>query len=56
VCIDSKSFINWIKETYGSQKINKEMPSSRELLPDKNRIFEVVCEFYDVTPLDLLKK
>jgi chromosomal replication initiation ATPase DnaA len=56
VCIGSESFINWIKESYGSQKINKEMPSSRELLPDKNRIFEVVCEFYDVTPLDLLKK
>jgi chromosomal replication initiation ATPase DnaA len=32
------------------------MPSSRELLPDKYRILEAVCEFYDVTPPDLLKK
>jgi chromosomal replication initiator protein len=55
MCIGSESFIAWIKEAYGSQKINKEMSSSRKLLPDKNRIFEVVCEYYGVTPPDLLK-
>jgi REP element-mobilizing transposase RayT len=51
----TQRYNRWIKEAYGSQKIDNEMPSSRELLPDKNRIFEVVCEFYDVTPPDLLK-
>lgn len=56
VCLGPKSFIDRIKETYGSQKINMDIPLSRELLPDRSRILEVVCESYDVAVPDILKK
>jgi putative transposase len=48
VCIGPQEFIDRIREKYGSGKINKEIPSSRELLPDKERIIDVVCRFYGV--------
>ncbi len=41
VCLGPQAFIDRIKETYGSQKINKDIPSSRELLPDTKRILEM---------------
>lgn len=56
VCLGSQSFIDKIKETYGSQKIIKDIPSSRELLPDTNQIIETVCKSYDVSAADILKK
>ena len=56
VCLGPKSFIDRIKGTYGSQKISKEMPSGRELLPDTNRILEIVCASYETTVSDILKK
>ena len=31
------------------------MPSSRELLPDKQRILEAVCKSYDIAASDILK-
>jgi REP element-mobilizing transposase RayT len=55
VCLGPQAFIDRIKETYGAEKINRDMPSSRELLPDKQRILEVVCKFYDITASDILK-
>jgi REP element-mobilizing transposase RayT len=48
VCIGPQAFIDRIKEKYGSKKINKEIPSSRELLPDTSRIVDAVCRFYGV--------
>ena len=56
VCLGPQAFIDRIKETYGSQKINKDIPSSRELLPDTKRILEMVCKSYDVAVADFLKK
>ena len=56
VCLGPQAFIDRIKETYGSQKINKDIPSSRELLPDTNRILEMVCKSYDVAVADFFKK
>jgi chromosomal replication initiation ATPase DnaA len=47
--------IDRIKETYGAKKINKGVPSSRELLPDKSRIFKEVCKAYDTRPSEILK-
>ncbi len=43
VCLGPQAFIDRIKETYGSGKINKEIPSSRDLLPDKKRVIDEVC-------------
>jgi putative transposase len=56
VCLGPQAFIDRIKETYGSQKINKDIPSSRELLPDTKRILEMICKSYDVGVADFLKK
>jgi hypothetical protein len=55
VCLGPQEFIDRIKETYGSQKLNKDIPSSRELLPDNQRILEVVCKSYDMAASDILK-
>ena len=55
VCIGPQLFIDRIKEAYGAKKINKDVPLSRELLPDRNRILEEVCESYDTTATDILK-
>jgi hypothetical protein len=48
VCIGPQAFVDRIKEKYGSKKINKGIPSSRELLLDAKRIVDVVCRFYGV--------
>jgi REP element-mobilizing transposase RayT len=56
LCLGPKSFIEWIKATYGAQKSDKEIPSSRELLPDTRRIVEVVCASYEMAVPDVFKK
>jgi hypothetical protein len=38
-------FIDRIKEKDGSKKMNKEIPSSRDLLSDAKRIADGVCRF-----------
>jgi hypothetical protein len=48
VCLGPQGFIDRIKEKCGSGKINTEIPSSRELLPDQKRIADAVCRFYNV--------
>ena len=55
VCLGPQEFIDRIKEKYGSEKINKEIPSSRELLPDRERIINEVCRFYGVKDIELMK-
>lgn len=56
VCVGPQAFIDQIKEKYGSNKINSEIPSSRELLPDAERIIDVVCRFYGVEKAEITKK
>ena len=56
VCIGPQSFIDRIKEKYSSGKINKEIPSSRELLPDRKRIFNEVCRFYGLKDTEIIQK
>ena len=56
VCLGPQAFIDRIKEKYGSRKINKETPSSRELLPGYKRIIDEVCRFYGVKSIDMIKK
>ena len=55
VCLGPQTFIDWVKERYGEEKINKEVPSSRELLPDMNRIIEQVCRTYGTTVQEIRK-
>lgn len=56
VCIGSQAFIDRIKGEYGSGKINKEIPSSRELLPDTKRIIDGVCGFFGVKETEIIRK
>ena len=55
VCLGPQSFIDLIKKTYGAEKINKDIPTSRELLPDKKRILDEVCRAYDTTAAEIIK-
>ncbi len=54
-CLGPQTFIDRIKETYGAEKIHKDVPSSRELLPDNHRILEAVCKSYALAESDILK-
>jgi len=56
VCIGPQEFIDHIKEKYGSGKFNKEIPSSRELLPDTKRIIDAVCRDYGVEETEIIGK
>ncbi|MBU0996260.1 MAG: hypothetical protein KJ737_27495 [Proteobacteria bacterium] len=49
------SIIDMIKERYGEEKIRREVPLSRDLLPDADRIMEAVCKSYEITTQDLFK-
>lgn len=55
VCLGPQTFIDRIKERYGRGKINRDVPTSRELMPDKIRILEEVCKSYDTTAAEIIK-
>ncbi len=55
ICLGPKAFIDRLKEAYGKEKINKDVPSSRGLLPDTTQILEAVCKSYDMEATDILK-
>jgi len=52
--IGGTSFIDKIKEKFFDKKQYEEIPESRLLAPDVDRIIEEVCKFYDVNTDDLL--
>lgn len=52
--IGRTSFIDKIKEKFFEKKTHEEIPESKSLAPDVNRIIEEVCKFYDVNTNDLL--
>jgi len=43
-----QSFVDRIKEYYGGEKMNREIPSSRAFTPDADRIRTVVWAFYGI--------
>ena len=49
----SRSMRHLNKEKYGTGTINKEIPSSRGLLPDTKRIIYEVCSFYGVEDTEI---
>ena len=55
VCLGPQAFIDRIKELYSSGEIDREIPSSRELLTDRKRIIDVVCRSYGVKYSEILK-
>jgi len=52
--IGSKCFVDKIKEMFFSNKTHEEVPKSRFLAPDMDKIVEQVCEYYKVTRDDIL--
>jgi len=52
--IGSNLFVDKIKEMFFSNKTHEEVPESRFLAPDVNRIVEEVCKYYKVTGDDIL--
>jgi hypothetical protein len=55
VCLGPQTFVDWIKERYGDEKISRDVPSSRELLPGQNQILEEVCSAYNTTIQEITK-
>jgi putative transposase len=53
--LGSDNFINWVKDRFYSQKQHKEIPESRALAPEIERIKEVVCKAYGVEQEDLVR-
>jgi REP element-mobilizing transposase RayT len=51
--IGQKSFVDKIKEKFFGNKIHEEIPSSKSLAPDVDRIVGEVCKFYNVNSKDL---
>lgn len=47
-------FIKWVKESFFSQKYNKEVPESRSLAPSLEEIRSAVCKFYGIDEKALL--
>ena len=52
--IGKESFINWVKEPFLIQKRNAEVPESKSLAPDSERIRGAVCRSYDINEEDLV--
>jgi hypothetical protein len=55
VCLGPQPFIDRIKETYGAGKLDREVQSSRELMPDTEMIIEFVSRHYNVSQSEIFK-
>ena len=44
--LGSKEFITWFKDRFFKKKIDKEIPASKGLAPDLNRIISEVIRYY----------
>ncbi len=49
----SKAFLDWVKGLFFSRKRHKEVPESKSLSPDAERIKEEVCRSYGVARVAL---
>jgi putative transposase len=52
--IGSEGFINWVRETFFIQKRHAEVPESRSLAPDSEKIKGAVCRSYGINEEDLV--
>jgi putative transposase len=52
--LGSERFNDWVKDRFFKEKHHEEVPDSRELAPDREKIEEEVCRFYQVKRDDLL--
>ena len=47
--LGSKNFLTWVKDSFFLRKRHKEVPESKSLSPDAERIKEEVCRSYEVS-------
>jgi hypothetical protein len=52
--LGSKTFFDWLKDTFFMEKSNLEVPASKMLSPSTTVIKDVVCRFYQIDPEQLL--
>jgi len=52
--LGSRKFIEWVKERFSTGKVEKDVPQSKTLAPDRSTIIRTVCDFYDVTEKELV--
>lgn len=52
--LGSKEFLNLIKEKFFSKKLDDEIPQSKELAPDVDRIKKLICQTYQIKEEELL--
>ena len=53
--LGKEDFIYWVKNRFFEKKVHIEVPDSRLLAPDKERIQEVICSTYGITREELTK-
>jgi hypothetical protein len=50
-----EDFVYWVKNRFFERKVHIEVPDSRLLAPDKERIQELICRTYGITRKELAK-
>jgi REP element-mobilizing transposase RayT len=53
--LGKEDFVYWVKNRFFERKVHSEVPDSKLLAPDKERIQELVCRTYGITKGDLVK-
>jgi hypothetical protein len=51
--IGSKEFISWVKNRFFKKKLDKEIPASKKLAPEQDRIISEVSRYYEGRPIAL---
>jgi REP element-mobilizing transposase RayT len=47
--LGGKKFIKWVKATFFKGKVDREIPQTQHLAPDKRLIINTICDIYGVT-------
>ena len=53
--LGKEDFVYWVKNRYFERKLHTEVPESKLLAPDKEKIQELVCKTYGITKGELVK-
>ena len=53
--LGKEDFVYWVKDRFFERKVHIEVPDSKLLAPDKERIQELVCRTYGITRGELVK-
>lgn len=51
--LGGEKFVNWVKATFFKGKVDRDIPQSRQLTPDRRTIIKTVCGYYGVHEKDL---